>query len=180
MRRFRVLACSSSPFPEVQLDRLVNTEGIVCKETLDLNDSYDTALRESNDFREVFEVVRRSVKEFLGAERTGLELYLRDLPLGVGAFHKVGTNIIVVNRALIDQVVQSQVALNEMKSFVYSILLHESLHSRGIYDELRVRRLTYPISREALGEAQPATVLAKKGPWAILNWGLTSRGNQWS
>jgi len=172
-----VLACSSSPF---QMDRLINNDGTVCVEKSDLNESYDTALRESNDFREVFEVVRRSVKEFLGAERTGLELYLRDLPLGVGAFHKVGTNVIVMNRALIDWVVESQVALNEMKSFVYSILLHEYLHSLGIYDELQVRRLTYQISREALGEAHPATVLAKKGPWVILNWGLTPRGNQWS
>lgn len=149
-------------------------------ETSDLDESYDIALRESNDFREVFDVVRRSVKEFLGAERTGLELYLRELPLGVGAFHKVGTNTIVMNRALIDRVVESQVAFNEMKSFVYSILLHEYLHSLGIYDEMEVRRLTYQISREALGEAHPATVLAKRGPWAILNRGLTSRGNQWS
>lgn len=172
-----MLACSSSLF---QMDRLINNDGTVCVEKSDLNESYDTALRESNDFREVFEVVRRSVKEFLGAERTGLELYLRDLPLGVGAFHKVGTNVIVMNRALIDWVVESQVALNEMKSFVYSILLHEYLHSLGIYDELQVRRLTYQISREALGEAHPATVLAKKGPWVILNWGLTPRGNQWS
>ena len=166
MRRYGVLAYSSSPS---QRDRLIDTEDTGWAENPDLNGSYEIALRESNDFREVFEVVRRSVKEFLGAERTGLELYLRDLPLGVGAFHKVGTSIIVMNRALIDRVVESQVALNEMKSFIYSILLHEYLHSLGICDELKVRRLTYQISREALGEEHPATILAKRGPWAILN-----------
>jgi len=74
-----------------------------------------------------------------------------------------------MNRALIDRVVESQVALNEMKSFIYSVLLHEYLHSLGICDELKVRRLTYQISREALGEEHPATILAKRGPWAILN-----------
>ena len=172
-----MLTCSSSQF---QTDRLINTDGVLCAENTDIDESYDIALRVSNDFREIFDVVRRSVREFFGAERTGLELYLRELPLTVGAFHKVGTNIIVMNRALIGRVVESQVAFNEMKSFVYNILLHEYLHSLGIYDEMEVRRLTYQISREALGEAHSATVLAKRGPWAILNRGPASRGNQWS
>ena len=113
-------------------------------------------------------------------ERTGLELYLRELPLEVGAFHKMGTNIIVMNRALIDRVVEAQVSFAEMRSFIYNILLHEYLHSLGIYDELRTRRLTYVISRVSLGEKHPATILARKGPWAILDHELTSSDVPWN
>jgi hypothetical protein len=144
------------------------------------NGSCKTALEESSDFREVFDVVRRSVKELLGVERTGLELHLRELPLGVGAFHKVGTNIIVVNSTLIDLVVESQASIKEIKSFIYSILLHEYLHSLGIYDELQVRRLTYQISRQTLGKDHPATVFAENGPWTILNQPRISRSSRWT
>jgi len=169
-----LLSCSSHE------DRLANTGEIRYAENPNSGQPYSASLRESNDFQEVFEVVRRSVKEFLGEERVGLELYLRDLPLEVGAFHKVGTDIIVMNRALINLVVEARVPLAEVKSFVYSILLHEYLHSLGIYCEPQVRRLTYQISKEAFGEGHPATALAKMGPWAILNWGLTSGGRPWS
>ncbi|MBS7623665.1 hypothetical protein KEJ39_08365 [Candidatus Bathyarchaeota archaeon] len=140
--------------------------------------SCKTALQESSDFREVFEVVRRSVKELLGVERRGLELYLRELPLHVGAFHRIGTNIIVMNRTLIDLIVESQASISEIKSFIYSILLHEYLHSLGVYDELQVRRLTYQISRQTLGEDHPATILAENGPWTILNRPSASRSSR--
>ncbi|MEM3018529.1 MAG: hypothetical protein QXO25_06590 [Candidatus Bathyarchaeia archaeon] len=166
MRRSSVLTC----FADLSQNDGPNPDhATTYAKTKALDGSYKTALQESSDFREVFEVVRRSVKEHLGVERTGLELYLRELPLGVGAFHKVGTNIIVVNRTLIDRVVESQASISEIKSFIFSILLHEYLHSLGIYDELQVRRLTYQISRLALGEDHPATVLVENGPWNILN-----------
>jgi hypothetical protein len=125
-------------------------------------------------------VVKRSVKDFLNMERTGLELYLKELPLEVGAFHKMGTNIIVMNRALIDRVVEAQVSFAEMRSFIFNILLHEYLHSLGIYDELKTRRLTYEISKVSLGEKHPATILARKGPWAILDHELTSSDVLWN
>ncbi len=144
------------------------------------SNTYCTQLQESNDFEEIFEVVKRSVKDFLNMERTGLELYLRELPLEVGAFHKIGTNIIVMNRALIDRVIDAQVSFAEMRSFIYNILLHEYLHSLGIYDELKTRRLTYKISKISLGGKHPATILARKGPWAILDCELTSRDRPWN
>jgi hypothetical protein len=144
------------------------------------SNSYFTELQESNDFEEIFEVVRRSVKDFLNMERTGLELYLRELSLEVGAFHKIGTNIIVVNRALIDRVVEAQVSFTEIRSFIYNILLHEYLHALGFYDELETRRLTYEISKASLGERHPATILARKGPWAILGYRLTPGDSPWN
>jgi hypothetical protein len=144
------------------------------------SNTYCTQLQESNDFEEIFEVVKRSVKDFLNMEKMGLELYLRELPLEVGAFHEMGTNIIVMNRALIDRVVEAQVSFAEMRSFIYNILLHEYLHSLGIYDELKTRRFTYEISKVSLGEKHPATILARKGPWTILDYESTSSDAQWN
>ena len=148
--------------------------------TRDKPNTYCAQLQESNEFEEIFEAVKRSVKDFLNIERTGLELYLRELPLEVGAFHKIGTDMIVMNRALIDRVIEAQVNLAGLRSFIYNILLHEYLHSLGFYDELETRRLTYEISRISLGEKHPATILAKKGPWAILDGGLTSSDKPWN
>ena len=49
----------------------------------------------------------------------------------------------------------------EVNAFIYSILLHEYLHSLGYKDELEVRRLTYMISKETLGENHVATRMAR-------------------
>jgi len=170
----------SSLLPEDQQNLQEDTSDIKYALRSSFESSYDASLQGTSDFKEVFEVVRRSVRDLLGVERGGLDLYLRDLPLGVGAFHKVGTNMIVLNRALIDLVVKSQVAFVGIKSFVFSVLLHEYLHSLGIYDELQVRRLTYEISREALGERHLATFLAEAGPWAILKHGSSKVTSFWS
>ena len=56
-------------------------------------------------------------------------LLLADLPLRLGAFHGVGTNSIVMNRTLLDRIVKSGHSRLEVNSFIYSILLHEYLHS---------------------------------------------------
>ena len=153
--------------------------GIRCSSNSGIG-SHDIGLQDANNFEDIFVVVRSSVKESLGLERSGLELYLRDLPIEIGAFHKIGTNIIVVNNTLINRVVVARVSLTEIKSFVYSVLLHECLHSLRIYDELQVRRLTCQISKKAFGERHPASILAKRGPWAILDWGSSLPGGNWS
>jgi len=63
-------------------------------------------LDSSENFGDVFEIVKRSVKDQLGKERAGLMLVLADLPMHLGAFHGVGTNSIVMNRALLDRIVK--------------------------------------------------------------------------
>ncbi|MGQ9543261.1 MAG: hypothetical protein ACUVTM_04115 [Candidatus Bathyarchaeia archaeon] len=149
------------PIPKGRLSYLAEDVG--------LGESYESLLYESGDFQEIFEVVKRSVKECLGLERSGLVLHLQELPMEVGAFHKVGTDVIVLNKALIDLAVRVEASLTEMKALIYSVLLHEYLHSLGIHDEHEVRALTNKISRRVFGEAHPATILARLGPWAILH-----------
>ncbi|MBS7626673.1 hypothetical protein KEJ51_06520 [Candidatus Bathyarchaeota archaeon] len=136
---------------------------------LKLTRPYESALHESNDFQDIFEIVKLSVKDYLGLERSGLTLHLRDLPVEVGAFHKIGTDIIVLNRRLIDIAVRVGASIAEIKALIFSVLLHEYLHSLGMYREEDVRLLTYKISRRLFGGDHPATILSRVGPWALLN-----------
>jgi len=117
------------------------------------------------NYGDVFELVKKSVKLVLGRERSGLMLYLGNLPLQVGAFHQVGSNGIVVNKRLLNLVFRSSSSVTEMNSFVFSVLLHEYLHSLGYLDETEVRRLVYEVSREAFGTDHHATQMALNGPF---------------
>ena len=129
---------------------------------------FATELEASENFGDVFEIVRKSVKEHLGRERAGLMLVLADLPIQLGAFHGLGTNQIVMNRALLDRVVASGHPRGLINSFVYSILLHEYLHSLGVVDEGEVRRLVCDISLKSFGSEHPASTIASEGPWTLL------------
>jgi len=128
--------------------------------------AYGGQLDRCQDFRSVFNLVKRSVKEALNRERTGLLLYLRDLPLQVGAYHQLGTNAIILNRVLLEQVVQTTVSRAEVNAFLYYILLHEYLHTLGFVDERRVRALTAEITTATFGPRHVATRMATEGPWA--------------
>jgi hypothetical protein len=125
-------------------------------------------LETSENFGDIFEIVKKSVKQQLGIERAGLMLVLADLPMHLGAFHGVGTNQIVMNRALLDRIVAAGHPRGNINAFVYSILLHEYLHSLGVIDESEVRRLVNEISLNTFGPDHPAFTIASKGPWSLL------------
>jgi len=125
-------------------------------------------LETSENFGDIFEIVKRSVKQQLGMERAGLMLILADLPMHLGAFHGVGTNQIVMNRVLLDRIVAAGHPRSQINAFVYSILLHEYLHSLGVIDESEVRRLVNEISVNTFGPDHPASTIASRGPWSLL------------
>jgi len=129
---------------------------------------FASELETSENFGDVFEIVKKSVKEQLNQERAGLMLVLADLPIQLGAYHGMGTNQIVMNRALLDRVIASGHPRSYINSFVYSILLHEYLHSLGVADEGEVRRLVYDVSLKTFGADHPASTIASKGPWTLL------------
>lgn len=95
-------------------------------------------------------------------------LVLADLPMHLGAFHGVGTNSIVMNRALLDRIVKGGNSRIQVNSFVYSILLHEYLHSLGLIEEADVRSLVRDISLKTFGNDHPASKIATAGPWSML------------
>jgi len=130
--------------------------------------TFASELESSENFGDVFEVVKKSVKEQLNQERAGLMLVLADLPLQLGAYHGMGTNQIVMNRALLDRVIASGHPRSHINAFVYSILLHEYLHSLGVADEGQVRQLVYDVTTKTFGPDHPASTIASKGPWTLL------------
>jgi hypothetical protein len=132
------------------------------------HEEYANQLDQCQNFREVFTLVKKSVKDALNHERTGLSLYLQDLPLKVGAYHQLGTNNIILNRVLLEQVIQTTASHVEVNAFIYYILLHEYLHTLGYINERRVRELTYVVAEETFGPAHVATKMAVEGPWAFI------------
>jgi len=128
---------------------------------------YVAELEDCKDFADVFKLVKKSVKKVLGRSRVGLMLYLSDLPPQIGAYYVVGSNGIVLNRAVLDTITAAGKSKKEVNSYLYFILLHEYLHSLGHTDELQARRLVYKVTKETFGEEHPATEMATRGPWRI-------------
>lgn len=118
-------------------------------------------------FSGIFDVVRKSVRQVTGRHRAGMSLYLTELPTNIGAFHPVGSNAIVMNKVLLEVVEKSSKPRKVKASFVYSILLHEYLHSLGYINEGQARRIALHVARGALGEEHVATRMSLLGPWAF-------------
>ena len=97
----------------------------------------------------------------LKERRGGLMLYLANLPPQIGALHQVGSNSIVLNRLVLKAIESLAKSRRELNSFIYTILLHEYLHSLGYIDEQETRILTVKITREVFGDFHPATKMAK-------------------
>lgn len=85
-----------------------------------------------------------------------------------GRGHPIGTNNIVLNRALVEIVEAAVKSKRVVNALVFNLLLHEYLHALGEYSEVEVRRLVYEVARECFGEDYVATFVARKSPWVLL------------
>jgi len=129
---------------------------------------FATCLNQAKNYSEVWKIVQETAQYALGKRRNCMMLFLDDLPLQLGAYYPVGTNNIVLNRALVD-VVESHVADKPtVNALVYNLLLHEYLHALGEMSEGGVRREVVEVAKKAFGEQHIATVLARKSPWVLL------------
>ena len=129
---------------------------------------YRSRLENAEGYGEVWEIVKATVKSSLNEQRVGMMLFLDDLQLRVGAYHPLGTNNIVLNRALVNIVEAATKSKRLINAFVYTLLLHEYLHALGRRSEAQVRPLVYKISSESFGQDHITTQLAERGPWSIL------------
>jgi len=129
---------------------------------------YRSRIDKAQGYSEVWEIVKDSVKDSLGEHRGAMMLFLDDLPLQLGAYHPLGTNNIVLNRALVQIVEAATNSEKLVNAFAYSLLVHEYLHALGHVPEAEVRPLVYEVSRSCFGEDHVTTELAKKSPWALL------------
>jgi len=95
-------------------------------------------------------------------------LFLDDLPLQLGAYYPVGTNNIVLNRALVEIVEASISDKPTVNALIFNLLLHEYLHALGEMSETVVRQQVVDVAKTCFGEQHIATVLARKSPWVLL------------
>lgn len=125
--------------------------------------SFAKKLEISESLSEIFELVKEVVRRTIKRERAGLMLGLADLGTKpgwfVGAFHPVGSNIIVMNKTPLRIIEAARPEL--YNSYCFHILLHEYLHTIGILDEEYAKELTYLTTRKVFGEYHPASLIAK-------------------
>jgi hypothetical protein len=129
---------------------------------------YNSHLEHAKNYAEIWEVVKETTKYSLGKQRVGMMLFLDDLPLNIGAYHPLGTNNLVLNRALVQVVEAATNSRKLVNCFVYVLLLHEYLHALGYVAEEDVRLLVYDVAKKSFGENILVTKLAEKGPWTLL------------
>jgi len=129
-------------------------------------ESLGIKLDKCNSLAEIFELVKQSVKFVLNKHRAGLMLGLANLGMRrgsfVGAFHLLGSNIVVVNRAPFEAALRAN-EKSVFNAYCFHLLLHEYLHALGYVDEEQVRELVYEICNQALGKDNPATVMGERG-----------------
>jgi hypothetical protein len=129
---------------------------------------YRGLLEKAKSYSDVWEIVKDTVEFVLHKRRSGMMLFLDDLPIQLGAYHPVGTNNIVLNRLFIQIVEGTAESKRVVNALIYNLLLHEYLHALGEYSEVEVGRLVYEVATKCFGEEHVATVVAKKSPWALL------------
>jgi len=125
-------------------------------------------LEKSETFAEIFDLVKKSAEATLKKRREGLMLALQYLPENLGAYYGLGSNFIVMNKALLERF---RILYDEKatKAYVFSVLMHEYLHSLGYVEEAFTRELCYQICRAALGEEHLSTKIAKHGIGAFIS-----------
>ncbi|MCL5803684.1 MAG: hypothetical protein M1306_00065 [Candidatus Thermoplasmatota archaeon] len=132
-----------------------------------ISNQNEISMNERMSYDSVFMIVKKAVKAVTGHERSGLGLALSNLPAGLGAFWQVGGNYIVMNDILINAM--EKIAKNdfEFNSFIFTILIHEYLHSIGYYDESDARKMSHYVTSRYFGEKHPTTVMSSDDLWRI-------------
>jgi hypothetical protein len=126
-------------------------------------DRYKLKLDMASDIPDIFEVVMQAVQEQMGFTRSGLMLGLVELGSCqghfIGGLHPLGTNMIVLNKLPLRQVKESSPHI--YKSYVFHVLMHEYLHTVGIWDEKETCERVLAITKPLFGDDHPATKLAE-------------------
>ncbi|MDI6805693.1 MAG: hypothetical protein QMD20_03390 [Candidatus Bathyarchaeia archaeon] len=131
-------------------------------------ENFRNRLENAKSYGDVWEIVKDSVYFSLHKRRSGMMLFLDDLPIQLGAYHPFGTNNIVLNRRLIQIVEATIKSKRVVNALIYNLLLHEYLHALGEFSEVDVRGLVYEIAKKCFGEDYVVTEIAKRSPWALL------------
>jgi hypothetical protein len=131
-------------------------------------DKFRSSLNTAKTYAEVWQTVKDTVEFSLNKRRGSMMLFLDDLPLQLGAYHPLGTNNIVLNRALVEIVETSISRKPVVNALLYNLLLHEYLHALGEISETKVRQTVVEVAQACFGEKHLATEIARKTPWSLL------------
>ena len=129
---------------------------------------YRRRLETSANYGDVWEIVKDTVEFALHKRRSGIMLFLDDLPVQLGAYHPVGTNNIVLNRVLVQIVEAAVESKRVVNALVYNLLIHEYLHTLGDLSEVAVRNVVVEVAKKCFGEDYIVTQVAVKSPWSLL------------
>jgi hypothetical protein len=133
-----------------------------------VTERFISSLDGAKDYAEVWKIVKETAEYALNKRRDSMMLFLDDLPLQLGAYYPVGTNNIVLNRALVEIFEASMSNKPTVNALIYNLLLHEYLHALGELSEIGVRREVVEVAKKSFGESHIATVVACKSPWVLL------------
>ncbi len=127
---------------------------------------YRNKLLNLKNFNEIFELVKVTVNIKFGMHRAGLSLILQTLPTQLGAYHILGSNVIIMNKQILN-IIKSKKSILQYNAYLFMVLCHEYLHSFGITDEAKVRVMTYDLCRTMLGDEHPSSLMAYYQPWEV-------------
>lgn len=123
----------------------------------------DKKLKQSKNISDIFDLVKKTVRQTIKRDTAGLMLGMSDLGIDpnatLGAYYSPAANMIVVNRSILKKIRQK--TPNSFKSYLFFILLHEYLHSVGVHDEKQTRLLTYEIANRYFGSNHEITEIAQ-------------------
>src|SRR3989344_9135574 len=106
---------------------------------------FDKKITGAKSISDIFEIVKSSVFEYLGAEQAGLMVGVSDLGSFnngfIGAFYSLDANMIIINKRPLARLLQTNPSI--YKHYLFHVILHEYIHSVGSLDELQTRQLVY-------------------------------------
>lgn len=112
---------------------------------------------------DIFEIVKESVWKAARKSRAGLDLGLVELGNAqgglLGAYYVTGSNMIIMNETPLKRIQETNPEL--LTPYIFSVLLHEYLHSLGYFDEDYVKEMTLQISAEVFGNGSVIAQISK-------------------
>jgi hypothetical protein len=142
------------------------SQSIVTNKKQQQQEYYRNKILHLSDFNEAFELVKSTVEARYKMHRAGLSLILQVMPTNLGAYHVLGSNLIIANKRILD-IIKKYKSSEEYNSYLFMVLVHEYLHSFGIINELQVRKMTYALIASLVGEDHMATSMARYQPWNL-------------
>lgn len=128
-----------------------------------MNRHFSKRLGEVVTIPDIFELVKEVVWDSAKRSRAGLDLGLMEMgnqPGGfIGGFYVSGSNIIMMNETPLRRIQETNPEL--LTPYIFSVLLHEYLHSLGIFDEAKVRDMSCEICKRSFSNSNIATQITR-------------------